>query len=236
MPQQVLVFETEVLKQLGAFQGYSLDVDAYLPTLLDPGNNRFMDRRAAELDPRYKQMIPYVVLRFGDSVFSYVRGRLSSEARLRQSRSIGLGGHIEPGDRSLFSSDRHLYLEAARREVHEEVALNTTYAEHLVALINDDSNDVGKVHFGIVHIWDLADDAVSKREGLITQSGFLSLDRLKGRADELEPWSQIALQVLEDPRVPRYETHKDPSLQLRRRVADTDDLASRFPLPPQPPE
>ena len=236
MPQQVLVFETEILRKLGAFQGYSLDVDAYLPTLLDPGNNRFMDRQAAEQDPRYKQIIPYVVLRFGDSVFSYVRGRLSGEARLRQCRSIGLGGHIEPGDRSLFSSDRHLYLEAARREVHEEVALNTAYTEHLVALINDDSNDVGKVHFGIVHIWDLVDDAVSKREGLITQAGFLSLDRLKGRADELETWSKIALQVLEDPRVPRYETHPDRSAGSRRCVADTDSLASRPPLPPQHPE
>ncbi len=218
MTQQVLVFETELLQRLGAFQGYSLDLDKYLPTLLDPGNNRFMDRQAAERDPRYKQLIPYVVLRFGDSLFSYVRGQQSSEGRLRQSRSIGLGGHIEPGDRSLFSSDRHLYLEAARREVYEEVALSAAYTEHLVALINDDSNDVGKVHFGIVHIWDLTDDAVSKREGLITQAGFLSIDRLKGRADELETWSQIALQVLEDTRVPRYEAHKDSSLASRRLV------------------
>ncbi len=232
MTQQVLVFETAILQRLGAFQGYSLEVDAYLPTLLDPRNNCFIDRQVAEQDPRYKQLIPYVVLRFGDGVFSYVRGRHSSEGRLRQSRSIGLGGHIEPGDRSLFSSDRQLYLEAARREVHEEVALNAAYTEHLVALINDDSNDVGKVHFGIVHIWDLTDDAVSKREGLITQAGFLSIDRLKGRTHELETWSQIALHVLEDTRVPRYEANREGLLGSRRLVADSDTLAARPPLPP----
>lgn len=167
-------------------------------------NNFFVERDRAEKDPAYKQLIPYVVLRCGDYVFSYVRGRNSSESRLVAMRSIGVGGHIEPADQSLFSSDREMYLDAARREVREEVKIDTPYVEYVVALINDDSTDVGKVHLGIMHIWDLAEPKVTKREGLITQAGFVPIARLKNAREELETWSQIALDVLEDPRVPGW--------------------------------
>jgi predicted NUDIX family phosphoesterase len=119
-------------------------------------------------------------------------------------RSIGVGGHIEPIDQSLFSSDRDMYLEAARREVNEEVRLDSPYHESIVALINDDSSDVGKVHLGIMHIWDLAEPKVMKREGLITQAGFVPIESLKRNLEELETWSRIALQVLDDPSVPKW--------------------------------
>jgi predicted NUDIX family phosphoesterase len=146
--QMVLVSKLEMVDGIGMFQGYNLDVDKYAPVLLDPLNNLFMNRDLAERDERYKQIIPYVVLRYVDSIFSYVRGKKSSETRLMAMRSIGVGGHIEPIDQSLFSSDRDMYLEAARREVNEEVKLDTMYREHVVALINDDSTEVGKVHLG----------------------------------------------------------------------------------------
>jgi predicted NUDIX family phosphoesterase len=202
--QMVLVSKRETLDKLGMFQGYSPNVEEYASLLLHPLNNLFMDRDLAERDCNYKQLIPYVVLRFGDSVFSYVRGKKSTESRLITQRSIGVGGHIEPSDQSLFSSDREMYLEAAHREVNEEVKLDTMYREHVVALINDDSTDVGKVHLGIMHIWDVAEPKVTKREGLITQAGFASIEELKKNITELETWSQIALKVLEDPNVPSW--------------------------------
>ena len=214
----VLVFASAFLRQLGEFQGYTLNVENYLPGLLDPANNFFMERNAAEKDINYKQLIPYVVLRCGDSVFSYVRGKKSTESRLVSNRSIGVGGHIEPDDRSLFSSDQDLYLEAARREVNQEVELNCLYLEHIVALINDDSNDVGKVHLGIVHIWDVAEPKVKKREGLITQAGFFTLENLQSRIGELETWSQITLKVLMESGVPRW---KPPIFQ---KVSAAEDL------------
>ncbi|MCW5797825.1 MAG: hypothetical protein KIT40_04950 [Nitrospira sp.] len=200
----VLVSKLEIVNRIGMFQGYTLNVDKYATALLDPLNNLFMDRDLAERDERYKQIIPYVVLRYGDSIFSYVRGKKSSETRLVAMRSIGVGGHIEPIDQSLFSSDRDMYLEAARREVNEEVKLDTMYSEHVVALINDDSTEVGKVHLGIMHIWDVAEPKVTKREGLITQAGFVHIDELKKNLDEFETWSQIALEVLQHPTVPRW--------------------------------
>lgn len=206
MGQLVLVCESSLIRKVGAAHGYSLEVNKLLGTLLEPVNNFFLDRDRAENNPEYKQLIPYVVLRFGDSIFNYVRGKKSSEARLVAMRSIGVGGHIEPIDQSLFASDRDMYLEAARREVNEEVKLDTIYREKVVALINDDSTEVGKVHLGIMHIWDVAEPNVTKREGLITQAGFVQIEELKKNLDELETWSQIALQVLEHPAVPRWST------------------------------
>lgn len=204
MDQEVLVFETAIIKRLGEIQGYTLEVEKYLPIILDPSNCQFMSRSVAEHDPRYKQLIPYVVLRFQDSVFSYVRGKKSGEGRLITKRSIGLGGHIEPRDNNLFSLNGTLYYEAAKREVNEEVELGSPYTEHVVALINDDSNSVGKVHFGIVHIWDLAEPKVKKRGGEITHTDFAAIGSLRAAIDDLETWSQITLAVLEDPRIPPY--------------------------------
>lgn len=204
MDSSVLVVEANKVDRVGSFQGYVTNVQDYLSVVFSPRNNFFMLRSQAEQDTRYKQLIPYIVLRFTDSVFSYVRGKKSSESRLVAMRSIGVGGHIEPTDLNLFSSDRDMYLEAATREVSEEVELASPYVEHTVALINDDSTEVGKVHLGILHIWDLAEPKVTKREGLITQAGFMTLESLKAQFDELETWSQIALRVLEDPGVPSY--------------------------------
>lgn len=204
--QMVLVSKLEIVEGIGMFQRYNLDVEKYATVLFDPSSNLFMNRDLAEHDERYKQIIPYIVLRYGDSIFSYVRGKKSSESRLVAMRSIGVGGHIEPVDHNLFSSDRDMYLEAARREVNEEVKLDTMYREQVVALINDDSTEVGKVHLGILHIWDVAEPNVTKREGLITQAGFVHIDELKKNRDQLETWSQIALEVLQHPAVPRWST------------------------------
>ena len=204
MESLVLVVGRESLEKAGPFQGFETRPERYLQTFLDPRNNLFVPRSKAEGDLRYKQLIPYVILRYHDLVFSYVRGKRSSELRLVAMRSIGVGGHIEPVDQSLFSSDRDMYLEAARREVSEEVRLDSDYHESIVALINDDSTDVGKVHLGIMHIWDLAQPKVTKREGLITQSGFVPIESLKANLEELETWSRIALQVLDDSGVPKW--------------------------------
>lgn len=206
MEQMVLVSKRELIDALGTFQGYTMNVERYLSILLDRKNNYFLARDLAEEDEFHKQIIPYVVFRYLDSVFTYVRGKKSSESRLVAMRSIGVGGHIEPIDQSLFSSDRDMYLEAARREVSEEVRLDSPYHEGIVALINDDSTDVGKVHLGIMHIWDLAEPKVTKREGLITQAGFVSIESLNANLEELETWSRIALQVLDDPGVPKWRS------------------------------
>jgi predicted NUDIX family phosphoesterase len=192
----VLVFESPLLDQLGRFQGICRLVEPYLETIFHDGNTRFIPRSRAETDPGFKQLIPYVILRHAGEVFYYVRGKESGEDRLRAKGSIGIGGHIQPKDLTLFSSSRTFYLEAAEREVSEEVVVESDHRERIAALLNDDSNPVGQVHFGIVHIWDLDRPAVRRRERQITQSGFLPVQELVKRQDMLETWSHKCLEIL----------------------------------------
>jgi len=194
--EHVLVFESRLLHDLGPFQGLSTDVEHYLSAILEEGNNRFVSRRRAEHDPRLKQLIPYVIFRCGDRVFHYVRGQEAGESRLRAKGSIGIGGHIQPQDLNLFSSSRTFYLAAAAREVAEEVRVQADHRESIVALINDDSTPVGRVHFGIVHIWDLDKPAVYRRERQITKAGFVRAEELRARRETLETWSQLCLGVI----------------------------------------
>ena len=84
----------------------------------------------------------------------------------------------------------------------EEIDLDSPYAERIIGLLNDESTDVGRVHFGIVHLWDLEAPKVKKREGLITQAGFLPLHELRGKAGDLEIWSRLVLGLLDDPPAP----------------------------------
>jgi len=187
----VLVVPTAVFHRAGLFQGFSTEVERYLPLLLDPAHLHFLPRPEAENDPSYKQLIPYVVLRCGDQLFHYTRGRAGTEVRLRALRSIGVGGHIcrEDGD---LSADA--YRAGMRREVEEEVHLDTPYTERTIGLINDDSTPVGQVHLGIVHLFDLAEPRVRRREAALTEDGFASLVELRRAWEQFETWSQFLLQ------------------------------------------
>ena len=201
MPEeQVLVIERKVVEQVGMFDGLAFDVDRYLERIFVPGVPRFMPRSQAEHDPSFKQIIPYVIMTCRGRYLSYVRGRRAGETRLVAKRSIGIGGHINPidaDDSPLFAYLYDNYLTAVQREVAEEVIIDTTHADHIVALLNDDSNEVGSVHLGIVHCWTLAEPKVARREQMITQMAFMTADELREVRDSLETWSQKCLDGLD---------------------------------------
>jgi predicted NUDIX family phosphoesterase len=188
--EHVLVVPTLLFRELGYFQGFCTDVEPYLKTLLDPAYISFMPRDQMENDPSYKQLIPYCIFRHGDQLFNYKRGKMQGEGRLHSLRSIGVGGHISSTDQSLRGS---IYLDAMHREIEEEVYLETTYRDTCVGLLNDDQTEVGKVHLGIVHIFDLDAPKVRPREESMLESGFASSDELVRAADEFETWSQLCL-------------------------------------------
>jgi len=195
--ENILVVRRSLFDQLGAFQGLCFDVDRHLPAFLARENNFFTPRGPAETNPELKQIIPYVLLVHGDRVFHYVRGKKAGEQRLVAKGSIGIGGHMNNEDEDLFAFDRGAYDVAVQREVAEEVFVETKFTNHVVALLNDDSNEVGKVHLGVVHIFRLESDAARKRESVITESGFLTIPELRGRRDALETWSQLCLDGLD---------------------------------------
>ena len=191
--EHVLVVPTMLFHQLGYFQGFCADVRPYLKTLFDPAHLLYLPRDRAEDDPSYKQLIPYCIFRHEGRIFHYARGKGQGEGRLHSKRSIGVGGHISAEDQ--IAADVP-YSEAMHREIAEEVFLETTYREQCVGLINDDLTEVGKVHLGIVHIFDLDAPKVRPREESILETGFAPPAELVRDRDRLESWSQICLDHL----------------------------------------
>jgi predicted NUDIX family phosphoesterase len=192
--EKVLVFPRLLFERLGVFQGFNAEVDRYLPTILDKKNNSFQPRAWAETDPTFKQIIPYVVVTDGKSILHYVRGKKAGEQRLVAKGSIGIGGHIDDDeDRSLFADGLQTFQDAVKREVCEELAIQGTFNARPVGLINDDSTEVGRVHFGVVHVLFCKPEQVKKNEQVITQVEFLSVEELKAKREQMESWSQLCL-------------------------------------------
>ena len=195
--EQILVIRRPLFDQLGSFQGLCFDVDRYLPAFLARENNFFTPRGPAEMNPELKQIIPYGVLVHEGRVLHYVRGKKAGEQRLVSKGSIGIGGHMNDEDQDLFTFDRAAYDAAVQREVGEELRLGAKYTNRIAAILNDDSTEVGRVHLGVVHVFQLESDDVQKGEAMITELQFLDRGQLLARRDSLETWSQICLDHLD---------------------------------------
>jgi predicted NUDIX family phosphoesterase len=197
--ENILVIRRSLFDELGAFQGLSFEPEKYLRPILSRGNNFFIPRSQAESDPTFKQIIPYALIVFKNSVLHYVRGKKAGEQRLVAKGSIGIGGHMaEDADRFLWhSTDEETYRAGVEREVKEEITIDTPFEDRIVALLNDDSTEVGRVHLGIVHVFKLKEPQVRKREAMITGLTFLAKEELLARRENMETWSQICLDSLD---------------------------------------
>lgn len=194
--ENVLVISRELFDRLGAFEGINFETDRYLYHLLNPANNYFLRRDLAEDDPSHKQIIPYAIFQHGDRYLHYVRGGKGGEKRLLAKGSIGIGGHINDHDQAAASLDKDTYTVGVEREIEEELHLTGGHSQQILALINDDSNEVGRVHLGIVHLFTLESDQVHAAEASIENLSFLTLAELTARRDQLETWSRICLDGL----------------------------------------
>ncbi len=204
LPQEdVLVVPRALFDEVGAFQGFRADTAAYLPVLLDPRHTSWRPRATVEDDPSFKQLIPYCLLAWraadGPRYFAYTRGGGQSEARLRARRSVGIGGHISSTDGE--HGDDTSYDAGMRREIAEEIAIGGGWTSRCVGLINDDSNAVGSVHLGIVHVLELERPEVASRESELVECGFDTLAALLADRDRFETWSQITLDALAEGRL-----------------------------------
>jgi predicted NUDIX family phosphoesterase len=195
--ENILVIKRSLFDQLGSFQGLNFEPHKYLDAVLSRGNNFFLPRAAAETDPTHKQIIPYALIAFENKVLHYVRGKKAGEQRLVAKGSIGIGGHMNDTDESLFAWDEAAYRAGVEREVNEELKIETKFEDRIVALLNDDSTEVGQVHLGVVHVFKLAEPKVEKREAMITSLSFLTKDELLQRRDALETWSQFCVDSLD---------------------------------------
>lgn len=192
--ERVLCFERKLLEELGVFQGINLEIEKYLPVITASENILYRNRSEAEQDKRYKQLIPYVLIICHDKILRYRRGKGGQETRLHGLYSVGVGGHISEEDNGLFSQAVG-YNESMRRELVEEVAIDEM-KEAAVAVINDDSTEVGYVHLGVVHIMHVdSEDVAGRRSGIVAPE-FVPIAEAVKNASEYESWSRFCLEQL----------------------------------------
>ena len=128
-------------------------------------------------------------------MFQYTRGTGQGEGRLHSKRSVGIGGHISAIDAD-SDGDGTPYEEGMRRELEEEVSIDTPYTARCVGLINDDQTEVGSVHLGVVYIFDVERPAVVSNETEIIEAGFRPVDEILADLSGFETWSEICMRAL----------------------------------------
>ena len=190
----ILVIERKHIPEPLLKQGFNPASESLVKSLLENPQLFFMQRDLAENDPNYKQLIPYVVFQSPKGFFSYQRGKASSETRLRMLRSLGIGGHIEKEDGDIGQNS---YVKGLWRELKEEVGIDPSNNIKLLGFINDDSNDVGKVHLGIVHLYQLETSDLESKELNLTDCKFPSISKIKEEEESFETWSRLLIPFLE---------------------------------------
>jgi len=193
--ERVLCFKRKLLEQLGVFQGLSLEVEKYLPVVTSSAQLVYRNRSEAEQDKGYKQLIPYVLILCNGKILRYRRGKGGQETRLHGLYSVGIGGHISEEDHGLFSSAVG-YRDGMRREIAEEVAVGQA-PDAAVAVINDDSTEVGGVHFGVVHVMYVTSEAVAGGRSGIVAPEFVPIAAAVKDLSSYESWSRFCLEKLD---------------------------------------
>jgi predicted NUDIX family phosphoesterase len=150
----------------------------------------YVPRASAETDRTLKQIIPYLVLRDGDRIFLMKRTRAGGDARLYDHYTIGIGGHMNPGDGGILGG--------LTREWQEEMEADFLPEFEFVGLLNDDTVDVGVHHLGIVYIADASGRPVSVRETHKLSGSFELMEAAMAVYDLMETWSQLVLDAIGD--------------------------------------
>ena len=152
----------------------------------------FKPRSTMELDPTYKQIIPYMIFNHDNRYFLMQRQSTASEQRLQNKYSLGIGGHVRQEDVVGVN-----LMDWAQREFHEEIAYQGNLKVTTLGILNDDTNDVGRVHLGLVLLLQGDSNDIAIKSEL--KSGqLLTLSECATYYDQLESWSQYVLTLLQE--------------------------------------
>jgi len=189
--EQVLCVKREDIFPDGAWHGFvSEDLERHQAVIRE--RHFFKPRAEVEEDPNFQQIIPYVVFRHDGRYLLTHRLRASSEKRLRKQYSLGIGGHINPGD--LEAGDP--VLDGLKREWAEEVVYDGRFEAQFIGLLNDESAPVSKVHLGVVFVVDGDSPNIAIRETTKLAGELLTLDEMRIHYLEMESWSQMVFDRL----------------------------------------
>lgn len=190
-----VVKRDDLFDGIGEFSGFRADYQYIRRVLTNIENSAFFaPRSTVEEDPSLKQIIPYCPVCCGDSVLLLKRKRTQDEKRLHNLYSLGIGGHINPEDSGVGGF--YSFVERAlMRELNEELLLLCSPSIKFIGVLNDESNPVGSVHFGLIHSVTVPDrNSVRIRETALMEGGFVAVSELIGYASGMESWSQILLE------------------------------------------
>lgn len=177
-----------------------VNFEQYLNIIND--KKEFLPRSLMETDPTYKQIIPYLVFEHNDTYFLMQRKSDASEARLRNKFTLGIGGHIRQEDMQPYYAEASKGLEKgnslflwAMREFHEEVYYAGNLSVKPLGILNDDSDDVGKVHIGFVLLLtgDVPDIAIKSE---LKSGALVPLSECVIQRECMESWSQFVVNFL----------------------------------------
>ncbi len=191
LTEKILVIQRDILfKDAPAWHGISTDhLHQILTTIVL--HQESMPRYLAEINSMYKQIISYMIFTFDGKLFVMQRKNKASEQRLASKLSIGIGGHMTQQDiqgETLF--------DWISREFQEEVSYAGNLQMHTLGFLNDDSNEVGQRHIGLVVLFKGDNDQIALNGDEHKSGQLLSMEECFQRFDEFESWSQLVLQAL----------------------------------------
>lgn len=197
MDKKIMVVQKDFLFRENYFQGFKPAEEINFESRILE-HHKPMRRGDAEENPEFKQPIGYVVVVNPslERVLAYQRSTKGGESRLHNKWSVGFGGHIEEKD---AVHDLNLINASALRELKEEIGIDHTQMK-VFGYLNDDSNKVGQVHFGIVYIVEIETSSVTPSDPEIGTAKLVTIRELESiissKDTELEEWSKLLLKPL----------------------------------------
>lgn len=185
----VLVVKREKMFPHGAWQGLkAVNGDEYLSIIAQ--EKEFLPREHMETDPAFKQVIPYLIFKHGEKYFLMQRQSKSTDQRLKNKHSLGIGGHIRQED--MESSD---IIDWARREFEEEVSYSGNYTVNTLGMLNDDTDAIGQVHVGYVFLLE-GDSANITVKSELKSGQLLTLEECEPYYASMENWTKIVFDFI----------------------------------------
>ncbi len=188
--ESILVIKRDILFHDGNVQGLKLtNIDSYRDLIQQ--HKEFLPRSLMETDYAYKQVIPYLIFTHENHYFLMQRHAKASETRLQNRFSLGIGGHIYQKD--MLTNDIYAW---AEREFHEEINYTHSLTKiEPIGILNDDSNDVGRVHVGLVLLLH-GDSSTINIKSELASGKLVSLKECETHRPQLESWSSIVFDYL----------------------------------------
>lgn len=172
------------------------------------GRGCYVPRDEAERDDSYKQIVVYCIIMVlrrlvsgapqtsGYLAYRRPAPRDDAENRLSGRLSIGVGGHVNAQDMGGMPGMLGVYA-ALRREVSEEIRFGppgqgTWPPPRWAGYINDDSDEVGRHHLGLVALA-MAGADVAPNHSDWPWFGVTDYKFIQDHFDEFESWSRLLL-------------------------------------------